>query len=82
VEDLIGKQFKRYAFVSCAGSECLLWDYSSKSLQSESAGNADIEEVLQPAKILDSETMHNILHVQAFQVMEGAYLVSALGDQR
>jgi hypothetical protein len=38
--------------------------------------------VLQPSKILDSQSLGSFIHVDAFKVMEGAYLVAALGDQR
>lgn len=73
----VGKQVRKYAFVSCAGTETLLWDFAPSDISS-----GRIEEILQPAKILDSQSMNSIVSVQAHQVMEGLYMVSALSDQR
>jgi len=39
-----------YQFVTTAGNECLLWDFPLNKNSS-----ANVEEVIQPAKILDIE---------------------------
>lgn len=62
-----------YSFLSSAGSELLLWEPSQQILQSSD----QIEEVLQPAKILDIESSNVIRMASGVQVMPGAYLVAA-----
>lgn len=65
-----------YSFLSSAGSELLLWEPSQQTLQSSD----QIEEVLQPAKILDIESSNVIRMASGQQVMPGAYLVAAQSD--
>ena len=40
-----------------------------------------IQEVLQPAKILDIESSNQICTMKAFHVMQGAFLVTAISDK-
>mmetsp|Transcript_952 Transcript_952/g.1685 ORF Transcript_952/g.1685 Transcript_952/m.1685 type:complete len:531 (+) Transcript_952:472-2064(+) len=75
---LQGKRNGRYAFVSSAGTECLLWEHAVKG---EDGGEGKIEEVLAPAKILDSESLNEVGLVRVLQVMEGAYLVLTLTNK-
>ena len=63
------------AFLSCTSSgECLLWEVPP-------LGNK-VQEVLQPAKILDIECADSIGYVTGCQVMQGAYLVTAISERR
>lgn len=61
-----------YSFVSCGGSECLLWEVDQSIINA-----ANCEEVVQPAKILDIESSTSISDISALQVMKGAFLVLA-----
>lgn len=68
-------QEEHAAFLSCTRSgECLLWEVPPPS--------NNIQEILQPAKILDIECSDAISYVTGCQVMPGAYLVTAISEQR
>jgi hypothetical protein len=60
--------------VSAAGNECLLWERPS-DLQK------GMQEVIQPAKILDIESSNHVQTIKAHQVMPGAFLVTAISDK-
>ena len=63
------------AFLSCTNSgECLLWEVPPITNK--------IQEVLQPAKILDIECADSIDFVTGCQVMRGAYLVTAISERK
>ena len=59
-------------FVTCAGSECLLWAVPEQALQ---GNGTTIAEVVQPAKILDLESSNAVQDICAMEVMKGAVLV-------
>lgn len=64
-----------YQFVTTAGNECLLWDFPiNKSSKS-------VEEVIQPAKILDIENSSTIRQIGAYQIVPGAILVGVVADR-
>jgi len=69
-----------YTFVSSAGSELLLWEPLSHLTAAEGQVGQEIEEILQPAKILDLESKNLITQVSAYQAMPGAFLVSAVTE--
>ena len=75
VSDPMGS-LSKYAFVSCAGSECLLWEYGIGSAKDQ------IEEEFKPAKILNTQSTVPIESISALKVMDGGYLVSALESGR
>lgn len=61
VKFISGDATNEYAFISSAGTgECLLWETSNSVLNPQ---GAKIEEVLQPAKILDIESSENVSFV-------------------
>lgn len=63
------------AFLSCTNSgECLLWEVPPITNK--------VQEVLQPAKILDIECADSIDFVTGCQVMQGAFLVTAFSERR
>lgn len=64
-----------YQFVTTAGNECLLWDFSIN------AKSKNIEEVIQPAKILDIENSSTISQIGAYQIVPGAILVGVIADR-
>ena len=63
-----------YQFVTTAGNECLLWDFPINKSKS-------IEEVIQPAKILDIENSATIGQIGAYQIVPGAILVGVIADR-
>lgn len=65
-----------YQFITTAGNECLLWDFAMNKSKS---GN--IEEVIQPAKILDIENSNSISQIGAYQIVPGAILVGVVADR-
>lgn len=64
-----------YQFVTTAGNECLLWDFPINKNKS------GIEEVIQPAKILDIENSATIGQIGAYQIVPGAILVGVIADR-
>ena len=60
-----------YSFVTCAGNECLLWESPAQLQQNK------VQEVLEPAKILDIESSNQITSISGYKVMQGAFLVLA-----
>jgi len=68
-------QEEHAAFLSCTRSgECLLWEVPPPS--------NNVQEILQPAKILDIECSDAISYVTGCQVMQGAYLITAISERR
>lgn len=63
-----------YQFVTTAGNECLLWDFPINK-------SSSIEEVIQPAKILDIENSSTISQIGAYQIVPGAILVGVIADR-
>lgn len=68
-----------YSFVSCAGSECLLWQTPAEAI---SSNGTSLQEILQPAKILDIESSLSIKKISALEAMKGAFLVLACSDRK
>jgi hypothetical protein len=64
-----------YQFVTTAGNECLLWDFPINK------SSKNVEEVVQPAKILDIENSSTIRQIGAYQIVPGAILVGVVADR-
>ena len=45
-EDLSDRQYKRYGFVSCARSECLLWEVAAKEVLAENLSSGSLKEIV------------------------------------
>lgn len=59
-----------------------MWEplsHLTADVKNDNLGN-QVEEILQPAKILDLESSNVIRQVSAYQVMPGAFLVSAVTE--
>lgn len=69
-----------YDFVSSSGTENLYWQTIPAAVNNNNS--TQIHEVLQPAKILDTESTQTVIQLQAMQVMKGASMVLATSDRQ